>query len=406
MEELNLFGVEEKKKSIETTSIDYIAARSILTKDIGIMEDSDFSLKAYNYIMDKVKYTEEQIKFIIPFFNMSKLLSIITIIISTIGYSQSSSQYMQLATEKYNNGDYQGAIENCSKAIKLKPNNPELYYKRGMVYLTIGENRQSAIEDFTKALQFAPKSSEIYWARGNAKKTLNDLVGATIDLETAIKLDSKNFSAYRNLAEIKSLQGDFTSSINYYNFYIENNATDDEIIIERGNVRTKQLRYKEALIDYNKAIQINPNNSIYFLARGKANFFIEDFESANVDFNKAIEINPNSLDLIYSIGTFFVEHERFNEALVYFDKILILDNKNSRTFLYRGIAKNGLEKFDEALLDLNRSIELEPDFSYSYLQRGFSKLQLGLEEQACIDFNKAKDRGDSEAEKYIKDYCE
>ncbi len=101
---------------------------------------------------------------------MSKLLSIITVIISTIGYSQSSSQFMELATEKYNNGDYQGAIQDCSKAIILKPNNAELYYKRGIVYLTIGKNQQSAIEDFTKALQFLPKSSEIYWARGNAKK--------------------------------------------------------------------------------------------------------------------------------------------------------------------------------------------------------------------------------------------
>ena len=48
MEQLNLFGDEEKKKSIGTTVIEYKGASSILTKASGFMEDYDYTLNPYS----------------------------------------------------------------------------------------------------------------------------------------------------------------------------------------------------------------------------------------------------------------------------------------------------------------------------------------------------------------------
>lgn len=48
MDQLNLFGDEEKKKSIGTTAIEYKNASSILTKASGFMEDYDFTLNPYS----------------------------------------------------------------------------------------------------------------------------------------------------------------------------------------------------------------------------------------------------------------------------------------------------------------------------------------------------------------------
>ncbi len=48
MEQLNLFGDEEKKKSIGTTTIEYKDVSSILTKASGFMEDYDFTLNPYS----------------------------------------------------------------------------------------------------------------------------------------------------------------------------------------------------------------------------------------------------------------------------------------------------------------------------------------------------------------------
>jgi DNA repair photolyase len=48
MDQLNLFGNEDKKKSIGSTIIDYASASSILTKTTGFMEGYDYSLNPYS----------------------------------------------------------------------------------------------------------------------------------------------------------------------------------------------------------------------------------------------------------------------------------------------------------------------------------------------------------------------
>ena len=48
MEQLNLFGDEEKKRTIGSTSIEYKGVSSILTKASGFMEDYDFTLNPYS----------------------------------------------------------------------------------------------------------------------------------------------------------------------------------------------------------------------------------------------------------------------------------------------------------------------------------------------------------------------
>ena len=48
MEQLNLFGDEEKKRTLGATSIEYKGVSSILTKASGFMEDYDFTLNPYS----------------------------------------------------------------------------------------------------------------------------------------------------------------------------------------------------------------------------------------------------------------------------------------------------------------------------------------------------------------------
>lgn len=48
MSQFNLFDNEDKKKSIGSTTIDYVSASSILTKTTGFMEGYDYSLNPYS----------------------------------------------------------------------------------------------------------------------------------------------------------------------------------------------------------------------------------------------------------------------------------------------------------------------------------------------------------------------
>ena len=45
--------------------------------------------------------------------------------------SKEDKNFYKSGNKKFDEGDYQGAIDDYSKAIELDPENPEIYIKRG-----------------------------------------------------------------------------------------------------------------------------------------------------------------------------------------------------------------------------------------------------------------------------------
>jgi tetratricopeptide (TPR) repeat protein len=77
-----------------------------------------------------------------------------------------------------NAGNYQGAIIEYNKAIKLEPTNPEYFLKRGKIYAKI-RNDALAIEDFNTVIRLRPNKYEalflrayIYALTQNSRKAL------------------------------------------------------------------------------------------------------------------------------------------------------------------------------------------------------------------------------------------
>ena len=58
-------------------------------------------------------------------------------------------------------GQYQQAIEEYDKAIKLNPNVAIGYGHRGLSYLGLGQNER-AIEDYDEAIKLDPDNAEAY----------------------------------------------------------------------------------------------------------------------------------------------------------------------------------------------------------------------------------------------------
>ncbi|MCM1982371.1 tetratricopeptide repeat protein [Lyngbya confervoides] len=84
-------------------------------------------------------------------------------------------------------GDYQGAIADYSQAIELSPQNPEIYYNRGVAYYSVG-NSPSAIADFNQTLQLDPAKAQAYANRGAIFLESGNSQAALADAQTAAQL--------------------------------------------------------------------------------------------------------------------------------------------------------------------------------------------------------------------------
>lgn len=120
-------------------------------------------------------------------------------------------------------------------------------------------------------IEFIAKSnltSNDYYNKGVDKTQINDLEGAIVDFNMAIKLNPNYAEAFYN----------------------------------RGSAKLRLKDNKAAIYDFNKAIEINPNFEQAYYNRGMAKFQIQDFQGALTDFNKTIEIKADFADAYLNRG--------------------------------------------------------------------------------------------------------
>ena len=93
--------------------------------------------------------------------------------------------------DKYEQGDFQGAITDFSKAIEINPQDASAFLNRGVAKTKLGDYPGS-IADFTKALEINPQYANALHNRGAAKAALGDYQGAIADYNKAIEVDPKD----------------------------------------------------------------------------------------------------------------------------------------------------------------------------------------------------------------------
>jgi tetratricopeptide (TPR) repeat protein len=121
--------------------------------------------------------------------------------------AKTAKDWFDQANRKAEKQDFKGAIEDYTKAIKLKPDYAEVYYKRG-IYRNLNHYK-GGIEDYSKAIEINPNYAEAYYNRGKSRSSIGDEEGAIEDFSRAIELKSDDaITYYFRAADLYQKQGE------------------------------------------------------------------------------------------------------------------------------------------------------------------------------------------------------
>ncbi|BAZ40998.1 TPR repeat protein [Calothrix sp. NIES-4101] len=112
-------------------------------------------------------------------------------------YPNNSNIGLKKAFNKYQSGDYAGAIADYNLAIKKSPNNAEIYSHRGAAQAGL-KKHQEAIKDYDRAIKINPLSVKDYVNRGLLYASVGDYRKAIVDYNQSIKINPKYDNAYFN----------------------------------------------------------------------------------------------------------------------------------------------------------------------------------------------------------------
>jgi tetratricopeptide (TPR) repeat protein len=344
------------------------------------------------------------------------------------------------------NGDMNGAIADCTRAIDLDPKSEPAVYKRGALKLQKGDY-DGAIVDFTRAIELDAKNAIAYRNRALAKNLNADADGAIADYNHAIGLDPKNAVAFNSRGMIKKAKGDLDGAIADFTSAIELNPKLAIAYKSRGKARRAkgdaaganedlkrageldpQLRDEEssadhvdrstakgkekesaasvedffnragvkkaagdlegAIADYDRAIQLDPKDAAIYNNRGLAKQAKGNLDAAIVDFNRAIQLNPKDAVACSNRGNAKRDKGDLDGAIADYNRAIRFDPKYAYAYYDRGLAKKQKSDLDGAIADYNRVIELDPRFAKAYCDRGVAKRRKGDLDGAISDYNR------------------
>ncbi|MBX9256677.1 serine protease [Desmonostoc muscorum CCALA 125] len=194
--------------------------------------------------------------------------------------------------DKYDKGDFKGAIADYTKAISLNPKYLNAYNNRGLARYNLGDF-QGAIDDFNQALKINSQDADSYNNRGLARSALGDRKSAIADYNRAIEINPNYLFAYNNRGIARNSLDDSKSAIADFNQALKINPNYAEAYTGRG-ISYYQLGDKQkAIADFTTALRINPNLAPPYASRAIARFDLGDKKGAITDFNQALRLNPN-----------------------------------------------------------------------------------------------------------------
>lgn len=256
-----------------------------------------------------------------------------------------AEDFNKLGIKKAEEGDFEGALENFDRAIKLNPDYADAYNNRASVRHELGDD-PGAQKDYTEAILLNPDRAVFHNNLGIISYSSDDYRGAQAAHTRSIQLNG-GAQAYNNrgfarlrLAEVQAALKDFTQAI-------ELNPNDALAWNNRGDVYLESGNLERALEDYAQAARLNPNNPKTFYNLGVIHSRLGNKEKALEDFTKAIELEREFAEAYQNRGIVHYELGDSQKANV--------DFHNAKN-LYR---RHGKKEDYQKLLDIIEGLQQE-----------------------------------------------
>ena len=187
---------------------------------------------------------------------------------------------------------FDDAIDNYKKALKIKPDYAEAYYNMGIALKKKGD-LEGAIVSYKHALEIKPDYAEAYYNMGNALKDKDNFEAAIISYKNALEIKSDYAEAYYNMGIALKKNGDLEAAIDSYKNALKIKPNHAEAYINMGNIQKDKGDLEAAIDSYKNALKIKPGHAEAYYNIGDVLRDKGDLEAAIDSYKKAIEIKSD-----------------------------------------------------------------------------------------------------------------
>jgi tetratricopeptide (TPR) repeat protein len=220
------------------------------------------------------------------------------------GYLTLASAYIEQGKktkdEAAKKAAYQAAIDQSETLLKMLDEKNPAYapYRAAALHgRGIGERMKGelgkAIKSFTEAIKLSPDLAETYFRRGICFHLIGEDKMAISDFVQSANLNVDEPDPRANLWEgfTHAKLGDYLEAVRAYGNAIAASDRYTPAYVNRGLAYMQLEEYDKAIADFNEAIRLEPTQADHYYKRGIAYERLGDNEKAAASFASAIQFN-------------------------------------------------------------------------------------------------------------------
>ena len=352
----------------------------------------------------KLNPPQDKIQQVINFYKEGKFWEVIQKVEEITLYSTPNVLLFNLVAAAHAGlKNFDCAIENFEKILKINPDDAITYYNIGNIYK---EKKEYGLEikSYQKALTIKPDHAESHNNMGNAFKAKGDLDAAIKNFISAISLKPDFAEAYYNLGTVMGQQGDSDAALKNYKKATEIKPQYFKAHLNIADALRNNGDLKLAIDSYKQAIKINPgyantyfNMGITFKEIGDLNAAIEsykeaikikfdyaeaylnmgialsekgEFDAAISSYKEAIKIKPNYAKAYNNIANVLADQGDLDAAIDNFQKSLKINSSVAETYYNMGVVLRSRGELDAAIDGYQQAIKINPDHVRAYTNLG------------------------------------
>jgi tetratricopeptide (TPR) repeat protein len=255
-------------------------------------------------------------------------------------------------------GDPDEAMKQAKMALAEYADDPEAYKNECFAYDDLSEYN-AGLEQCRKALQLKPDYGSANLGLGINLLDGGDLDNALAQFQIAFTLDNSAVAAY-DIGLVHDKKGQLATAITYYRKAKE---LDPNRYDARENLASALLRSgqaKDAVAEFHEMEQKYPGSEICHFCTGNALFQTWDLDGAEKEYREAIRLNPSDPDPYVMLGRVRLQQQRYDDVLSEVRPAKQLDPANVDAYNVAGQALLGKKDYAGAEAQFKRAVQLKP----------------------------------------------
>ena len=298
-----------------------------------------------------------------------------------LGMFYAAESHAHLGSAKFHAGDFDGALEHFSKAVRENPTYPDLFYRMGVIHHRTGDE-EKAIENLRRAIELNGSYFEavcylgvLLYEKGEREEA-DELFGRAVEIGAQTPSPISKFLS-EHLAgketDIPPLAAirDLIST-----------DTEFEDSLKEGIEAFNTSNFGLAVSAFRTAADIHPDYADVRFKLGLAYLREGEHESATKEFQEALAINPGYTEARFYLGVAHLDQRLFSKALPHLERAVAEQPEYADLRCYLGATYFHLGELEKAKVEFERSLELSPRYKKACYYHGLLLYMLGEKKKA------------------------